>query len=80
MWIYYAVLEKLLMKIVMIFGAHLMPYVWLYKPKSYLVAYIIIPILGLIVGANFERYVLAVMMISIEIIFSISLIIENTKI
>ena len=38
---------------------------------------IIIPILALIVGNNFENYILAIMMIIIEIIFSILLFIEN---
>lgn len=79
MWIYSAVPNKMLMVIAMIFGAHLMPYSWLYKSKSYIILSIIIPIISLIIGLNFESYVLAIVMIVIEIIFSISLAFENKK-
>lgn len=41
---------------------------------------IIIPILSLIVGLNFASYILAMMMIVIEIIFSVLLLFENKKI
>ena len=80
MWIYPTLPEKMLMIIAMIFGAHLLPYGWLYKSKSYIVFAILIPVLSLIVGVNFEPYVIAIMMIGIEILFSIGLIFENRKI
>ena len=73
------ILEKMLMVIAMIFGAHLLPYSWLYKSKSYMVFSIAVPILSLIVGLNFEPYILATLMIVIEILFSACLIIENNK-
>lgn len=79
-WIYPTLPEKMLMIIAMIFGAHLLPYGWLYKSKSYIVFAILIPVVSLIIGVNFEPYVIAIMMIGIEIIFSISLILENRKI
>ena len=72
--------DKMLMVIAMIFGAHLLPYSWLYNSKTYMVLSIIIPILSLIVGLNFANYILATMMIVIEIIFSILLAFENKKI
>ena len=65
------------MVIAMIFGAHLLPYGWLYKSKSYTVMSVIIPILSLYVGCNYSAIVLAIMMICIEVIFSICLSIEN---
>lgn len=71
--------EKMLMVIAMIFGAHLLPYGWLYKSKSYMVFSIVVPILSLMVGLNFEPYILAALMIVIEILFSACLIIENKK-
>lgn len=77
MWIYPTIPEKMLMVIVMIFGAHLLPYGWLYKSKSYIIFSVTIPILSLIVGLNFEIYILAIVMIVIEIIFSGLLILEN---
>ena len=55
-------------------------WIWLYNSKSYMVLSIIIPILSLIVGLNFANYILAIMMIVIEIIFSVLLSFENKKI
>lgn len=80
MWVYPTVPEKMIMVIAMIFGAHLLPYSWLYKSKSYMVFAVIIPILALLIGINFKPYILAISMIIIEIIFSVCLIIENKKI
>lgn len=80
MWVYPTLPEKMLMVIAMIFGAHLLPYGWLYKSKSYIVFAVLIPILSLIVGINFEPYVVAILMLGIVILFSAGLIIENKKI
>lgn len=80
MWIYPTLPEKMLMVIAMIFGAHLLPFGWLYKSKSYIVFSILVPILSLIIGISFEPYILAIMMIVIEILFSICLAVENKKI
>lgn len=79
MWVYSTVPSKMVMVLAMIFGAHLLPYGWLYKSKSYMVLSVIIPILSLIVGCNFEAYILAAIMLVVEILFSISLVIENKK-
>jgi len=77
MWIFPTVPDKMLMVIAMIFGAHLLPFGWLYNSKAYMVLSVIIPILSLIVGLNFANYILAIMMIVIESIFSVLLIFEN---
>jgi len=77
MWAFNANPDKMLMIIAIIFGAHLLPYGWLYHSKSYIVSAIAIPIISLLVGLNFEPYVLAGLMILIEILFSISLMTEN---
>jgi hypothetical protein len=79
MWVYPTVPEKMLMVIAMIFGAHLLPYGWLYKSKTYMALSVVIPISALFVGINFEPCVLAAVMIGIEIIFSICLWFENKK-
>ena len=79
MWIYPTIPDKMLMVIAMIFGAHLLPYSWLYESKSYMAFSILIPILSLIVGLNYSNYILAIMMIIIEIIFSVLLHLENKK-
>ncbi|MGG7163113.1 DUF7010 family protein [Clostridium ihumii] len=79
MWIYPTVPDKMLMVIAIIFGAHLMPYSWLYKSKVYFVLSIIIPICSLLVGIKFQPFILAIMMILFQMFFSVSLIIENKK-
>lgn len=79
MWVYPTVPEKMLMVMAMIFGAHLLPYGWLYKSKSYMTFAVVIPISTLIIGCNFEPYVVAVVMAAVELIFSMCLIVENKK-
>ncbi|MBB5182418.1 membrane protein YdbS with pleckstrin-like domain [Catenisphaera adipataccumulans] len=76
MWIYPTIPEKMLMVIAMIFGAHLMPYSWLYRSKSYFAFSIIIPITALIVGLIYEPFILAAVMIIFEAIFSLFLLHE----
>ncbi len=73
MWIYNAVPEKMVMIVAMIFGAHLLPYGWLYKSKSYMVLSVVIPMAALIVGVTFPPYMVAGFMIAVEIIFSLLL-------
>jgi hypothetical protein len=77
MWVYQAVPEKMLMIVAMIFGAHLMPYGWLYQSKSYLVLSALIPIVALIISLNYPPSVLAGIMVMIEIVFCIALIAEE---
>jgi predicted signal transduction protein with EAL and GGDEF domain len=76
MWVYPTVPDKMLMVIAIIFGAHLLPYGWLYKSKSYMAFSVVIPILALVVGLMFEPYILAAMMLLIEILFSLLLFVE----
>ncbi len=77
MWIYNSMPNNMLMIIAMIFGAHLMPYGWLYKSKTYFILSVFIPLVALIVGLNFEAYVLAIFMIVVEVVFSLCLVVEN---
>lgn len=79
MWIYNAVPEKMVMILAMIFGAHLLPYGWLYISKSYMGLSVVIPIAALIIGLNFPPYVVAALMIAFEVIFSLLLSIEVKK-
>ena len=79
MWVFSAVPEKMLMVYAMIFGAHLMPYNWLYQSKSYMLMSIIVPILALVIGLLAQPHVLASTMFGLEIAFSIGLIIENKE-
>lgn len=76
MWIFPTLPDKMVMIIAMIFGAHLLPFSWLYKSKSYVIFAVLIPIVALFIGLNFAPYVVALVMLGIEILFSINLIIE----
>lgn len=79
MWVYVAVPKMLVMVFCMIFGAHLLPYGWLYQSKSYYVMAVFIPITALITGIYFAPYVLPALMILIEIIFCLLLYRETKK-
>ena len=79
MWVYAAVPEKMLMVYAMIFGAHLLPYGWLYKSKVYYIFSIVIPIIVLLVGLYCPVVFVAVLMLIIEIVFSVCLVIEYKK-
>ena len=79
MWVFDALPEKMLMVYAMIFGAHLMPYSWLYQSRSYMLLSILIPILALLVGLTQTPAVLAGMMLGIEVVFSLALVWENKK-
>jgi len=79
MWVYPTVPEKLVMVLAMIFGAHLLPYGWLYQSKSYMILSIIIPIVSLFIGINYPAYAVAGLMIVFEVIFSLLLTVEINR-
>lgn len=79
MWIYNAMPDKMLMVLAMIFGAHLLPYGWLYNSKTYYALSVIISITALLVGCNYETYFVAIVMIIFEILFSVLLVNEVRK-
>jgi len=76
MWVYPTVPEKMVMVLAMIFGAHLLPYSWLYQSNSYRILSVVIPISTLIIGINFPAYVVGAVMIAFEIVFSLLLFAE----
>lgn len=79
MWVFRAVPDKMVMVYAMVFGAHLLPYSWLYKSLSYRIFAIAIPIVVLIGGCVFSAFCVAVTMLVIEIIFAIALSVEVRK-
>jgi hypothetical protein len=79
MWVYPTVPEKMVMVLAMIFGAHLLPYSWLYTSNSYRIMAVIIPIAILFIGINFPAYVVAAVMMAFEIVFSLLLFAEVKK-
>lgn len=79
MWVYPTLPDKLVMVLAMIFGAHLLPFGWLYLSKTYTALSLIIPIAALIVGVSLSPFAVAAMMIIIEIVFSVLLYLEVKK-
>ena len=79
MWIYPTIPEKMVMVIAIIFGAHLLPYGWLYLSKSYYVAAVVAPFVALGVGLFMEPFVVAGVFALFEILFVVALLIENGK-
>ena len=77
MWVYAAVPDKMVMTLAMVFGAHLLPFGWLYNSKVYYFMTAAITIGALLVGLLFPPKVLALCMVAVEIIFCLLLIAEN---
>lgn len=73
MWVFNAAPEKMIMVYAIVFGAHLLPYSWLYKSKSYKIFSIFIPVFALILGSVFNGFILSATLTIVEIIFVISL-------
>ena len=61
MWAFAESPENMLMIYVIIFGAHFMPYSWLYRSPAYLVMSIAVPVAALVIGIFLPRYLLAVL-------------------
>ncbi len=80
MWVYAVVPEKMLMIYAMIFGAHMLPYGWLYQSKSYCAFSIIIPVAVLFLGLSYSSVAVAAFMLIVEVIFTLCLVLENRKI
>ena len=79
MWIYPTIPEKMLMILAIIFGAYRLPYSWLCKSQVYFILSVLIPFLALIVGLNLKPAILALIMMEIEMVFSLALIWENKR-
>lgn len=70
MWVFNAVPDKMVMVYAMVFGAHLLPYSWLYKSFAYKFFAVMIPIMSLIIGNIFSPWVLTLAMVMVEVVFS----------
>ena len=69
MWVYPTVPDKMVMVLAIIFGAHLLPFGWLYKSKAYSVMSVLIPFTAIIIGIMFTAAVVSIVMVIFEIIF-----------
>ena len=79
MWVYPTVPDKMVMVIAMIFGAHLLPYAWLYSSKAYAIMSVLVPVSALLMGLYAPPYMLALLMMVYEIAFSLLLANEYKK-
>ena len=77
MWVYPTVPNKMVMVLAIIFGAHLLPFGWLYKSNAYSVMSVLISLTAIITGIMFNAVVVSIVMILFEIVFCIWLIVEN---
>lgn len=77
MWVFQAVPDKMVMVYAMVFGAHLLPYSWLYQSIYYRIFAIAIPVLALTLGCLYSSGVVAIAMIVIEILFAVLLLTES---
>lgn len=76
MWVFTAVPEKMVMVYAIVFGAHLLPYSWLYKSKAYMMFAITIPFIALILGIMYNALIVALVLTIIEILFTFILVQE----
>ena len=77
MWVYAAVPDKMVMTLAMVFGAHLLPFGWLYDSKVYYAMSGIVTIGALVIGLMFPPHILALCMVVVEILFCLLLYNEN---
>lgn len=77
MWVYPTVPDKMVMVLAIIFGAHLMPFGWLYKSKAYSVMSIVVSFAIFVIGIMSNAAIISIAMIIFETVFSIWLVFEN---
>ena len=73
MWAYGNNPESFLMIYAMIFGAHLMPFSWLYRCRLYLVSAVIVSVGCLFVGGIWGAQAVAAFMLLHQVLFSLGL-------
>jgi len=77
MWVYPTVPDKMVMVLAIIFGAHLLPFGWLYQSRAYFVMSVVVSLTALTIGLLFNAITVSIVMIVLEIVFSIWLMLEN---
>ena len=80
MWVFRAMPDRMVMVYAMVFGAHLLPYSWLYKSNGYKVFSILLPIVALAIGSIWTSTVIAIVFMVLEILFSTILFAEMRRI
>lgn len=76
MWTYSSHPEKMVMVYAMVFGAHLLPFSWIYCSKSYAFFSIVDTIVALIVGCYLNAVAVAMVLVVMEALLVVSLVLE----
>ena len=79
MWAFNQKPEAMLMLFAMVFGAHLLPFSWLYESKTYLVMSLITTIGSLLISIFLPEVYVGIFMIVCQIVMSVLLLIECRK-
>lgn len=77
MWAMYAAPQHMLMLYLIIFGAHLLPYGWLYQSRSYTVFSLLIAFASLFLGLTGNQVLLAGAALLLQIVFCVCVLREN---
>lgn len=79
MWAFSQKPEAMLMLFAMVFGAHLLPFAWLYESRTYLVTSIVTTLGSMIISIFAPELYVGIFMIVCQIVMCISLLIECKK-
>ena len=79
MWAYSQKPESMFMLYAMVFGAHLLPFSWVYESKTYLVMSLVTTIGSLVIGNLFGEVFMGVFMTLCQIVTSVMLLHECKK-
>ena len=79
MWAFSQKPEAMLMLFAMVFGAHLLPFAWLYESKTYLVTSIVTTLGSMIISIFAPELYVGIFMIICQIVMCVSLLIECKK-
>ncbi|MCR5328375.1 MAG: hypothetical protein K6E12_05975 [Saccharofermentans sp.] len=79
MWAFSQKPECMLMIYAMIFGAHLIPFSWIYQSRTYLVMSLVITIGSLVTGSLFGDVVMGVFLTLCQVVTSSALLLECRK-
>lgn len=79
MWAFNQKPEAMLMLFAMVFGAHLLPFAWLYESRTYLVTSIVTTIGSMMISIFLPELYVGLFMIVCQVVMSILLLIECRK-
>ena len=79
MWAFNQKPEAMLMLFAMVFGAHLLPFSWLYESKTYLVMSLVTTIGSMLISIFAPELYVGIFMIVCQIVMSVLLLIECEK-